>query len=81
MNQLEYTGSHKKVRVRCSCSSDYTEYDDFEISDFKTGINVKKTNWLNLTRLKRNGNYRRIGDFFKIDNFSAFGYIKYKQKN
>jgi hypothetical protein len=22
-----------------------------------------------------------IGDFFKIDNFSAFGYIKYKQKN
>jgi magnesium transporter len=25
-------------------ASDYTEYDDFEISDFKSGINVKKTN-------------------------------------
>jgi magnesium transporter len=46
MNQLEYTGSHKSLSQRCSCfvydASDYTEYDDFEISDFKSGINVKK---------------------------------------
>jgi magnesium transporter len=48
-------------------ASDYTEYDDFEISDFKTGINVKKTNWLNLHGL----NEMEIIDrrLFKIDNF------------
>jgi magnesium transporter len=50
-------------------ASDYTEYDDFEISDFKTGINVKKTNWLNLHGLNEMEIIEAIGDFFKIDNF------------
>jgi magnesium transporter len=68
MNQLEYTGSHKSSSQRCSFvydASDYTEYDDFEISDFKTGINVKKTNWLNLHGLNEMEIIEAIGDFLK----------------
>jgi magnesium transporter len=45
-------------------ASDYTEYDDFEISDFKTGINQKK-NWLNLHGLNEMEIIEAIGDFLK----------------
>ena len=73
MNQLEYTGSHKKFESEMQLfvydASDYIEYDNFEISDFKTGINVKKTNWLNLHGLNEMEIIEAIGDFFKIDNF------------
>ena len=73
MNHLEYTGSHKKFESEMQLfvydASDYIEYDNFEISDFKTGINVKKTNWLNLHGLNEMEIIEAIGDFFKIDNF------------
>jgi magnesium transporter len=59
MNQLEYTGSHKKFESEMQLfvydASDYTEYDDFEISDFKTELTSKQ---IQSPRLKRNGNYR-----------------------
>jgi magnesium transporter len=67
MNQLEYTGSHKslsEMQLFVYDASDYTEYDDFEISDFKTGINVK-TNWLNLHGLNEMEIIEAIGDFLK----------------
>jgi magnesium transporter len=68
MNQLEYTGSHKSLSQRCSCfvydASDYTEYDDFEISDFKTGINVKKQIG-SISTVNEMEIIEAIGDFLK----------------
>jgi magnesium transporter len=44
MNQLEYTGSHKSSEMQLFVydASDYTEYDDFEISVLRLELMSKK---------------------------------------
>jgi len=72
-NHLEYTGKHKKYESEMQLfvydDSEYAEYKDLEVSDFKDSINHKKNNWLNLHGLNEIEIIQAIGDFFKIDNF------------
>lgn len=72
-NHLEYTGKHKRFESEMQLfvydDSDYTEYKDLDVSDFKKCIVPQKNNWLNLHGLNEIEIIEAIGDFFKIDNF------------
>lgn len=72
-NHLEYTGKHKRFESEMQLfvfdDSNYTEFPDLDISDFKKCIDNKKNNWLNLHGLNEIDIIEAIGTFFKIDNF------------
>jgi magnesium transporter len=45
------------------------ECADFNVSDLKKNIDIKKTNWLNIHGLNDLDFLKSISDYFKIDNF------------
>jgi len=70
---LEYTGIHKKTdsEMQLFVYDDHNlaEFEDFNVSDLKKNIDVKKTNWLNIHGLNDLDFLKSISDYFEIDNF------------
>ena len=70
---LEYTGIHKKTdsEMQLFVYDDYNlaECEDFNVSDLKSNIDIKKTNWLNIHGLNDLDFLKSISDYFEIDNF------------
>ena len=70
---LEYTGIHKKTdsEMQLFVYDDHNmaECEDFNVSDLKKNIDVKKTNWLNIHGLNDLDFLKSISDYFEIDNF------------
>jgi len=70
---LEYTGIHKRTDSEMQLfvydDDNLSEYEDFNVSDLKKNIDVKKTNWLNVHGLNDLNFLKSISDYFEIDNF------------
>ena len=70
---LEYTGIHKRTDSEMQLfvydDDKLSEYEDFNVSDLKKNIDVKKTNWLNVHGLNDLNFLKSISDYFQIDNF------------
>jgi magnesium transporter len=70
---LEYTGIHKKTdsEMQLFVYDDHNlaECEDFNVSDLKDNIDIKKTNWLNIHGLNDLIFLKSISDYFEIDNF------------
>lgn len=70
---LEYTGIHKKTdsEMQLFVYDDHNlaECADFNVSDLKSNIDIKKTNWLNIHGLNDLDFLKSISDYFEIDNF------------
>lgn len=70
---LEYTGVHKRTDSEMQLfvydDDKLSEYEDFNVSDLKKNIDVKKTNWLNVHGLNDLNFLKSISDYFQIDNF------------
>ena len=70
---LEYTGIHKKTDSEMQLfvydDLNLSECADFNISDLKKNIDIKKTNWLNIHGLNDLYFLKSISDHFEIDNF------------
>jgi magnesium transporter len=70
---LEYTGIHKKTDSEMQLfvydDGNLAECADFNVSDLKKNIDVKKTNWLNIHGLNDLDFLKLISDYFEIDNF------------
>lgn len=70
---LEYTGIHKKTDSEMQLfvydDLNLAECEDFNVSDFKKNIDVKKTNWLNIHGLNDLDFLKSVSDYFEIDNF------------
>jgi magnesium transporter len=70
---LEYTGIHKRTDSEMQLfvydDLNLSECVDFNVSDLKKNIDVKKTNWLNIHGLNDIDLLKAVGDYFKIDNF------------
>jgi magnesium transporter len=70
---LEYTGIHKKTDSEMQLfvydDNNLAECADFNVSDLKKNIDVKKTNWLNIHGLNDLDFLKSISDYFEIDNF------------
>src|SRR3970282_1755008 len=70
---LEYTGIHKKTDSEMQLfvydDLNLAECADFNVSDLKKNIDVKKTNWLNIHGLNDLDFLKLISDYFEIDNF------------
>jgi magnesium transporter len=73
VNQLEYTGSHKQFESEMQLfvydNTDFTEYQDIEISDLVRSIDYSKVNWLNLHGLNELELVEAVGVIFSIDHF------------
>jgi magnesium transporter len=70
---LEYTGIHKRTDSEMQLfvydDDNLSEYENFNVSDLKKNIDVKKTNWLNVHGLNDLNFLKSISDYFEIDNF------------
>ncbi|MBA4318882.1 MAG: magnesium and cobalt transport protein CorA [Flavobacterium sp.] len=70
---LEYTGIHKKTDSEMQLfvydDLNLAECADFNVSDLKKNIDVRKTNWLNIHGLNDLDFLKSISDYFEIDNF------------
>lgn len=70
---LEYTGIHKKTDSEMQLfvydDGNLAECADFNVSDLKKNIDVRKTNWLNIHGLNDLDFLKSISDYFEIDNF------------
>ena len=70
---LEYTGIHKRTDSEMQLfvydDANLSEYANFNVTDLKKSIDVKKTNWLNIHGLNDLDLLKSIGDYFEIDNF------------
>ena len=70
---LEYTGIHKRTDSEMQLfvydDDNLSEYEDFNVSDLKKNIDVKKTNWFNVHGLNDLNFLKSISDYFEIDNF------------
>jgi magnesium transporter len=70
---LEYTGIHKRTDSEMQLfvydDDNLSEYEDFNVSDLKKNIDVKKTNWFNVHGLNDLNFLKSISDYFQIDNF------------
>ena len=70
---LEYTGIHKKTDSEMQLfvydDSNLDECENFNVSDLKNNIDIKKTNWLNIHGLNDLDFLKSISDYFEIDNF------------
>jgi magnesium transporter len=70
---LEYTGIHKntdsEMQLFVFDDTDFSEYNDFKVSDLNKSIDINKTNWLNIHGLNDLNLLKVIGDYFDIDNF------------
>ena len=70
---LEYTGIHKRTDSEMQLfvynDDNLSEYEDFNVSDLKKNIDVKKTNWINIHGLNDLDLLKSISDYFEINNF------------
>jgi magnesium transporter len=70
---LEYTGIHKRTDSEMQLfvydDSNFSEYDDFNVSKLGKSIDVQKTNWLNIHGLNDIELLKSISIYFKIDDF------------
>jgi magnesium transporter len=70
---LEYTGIHKKTDSEMQLfvydDLNLAECEDFNVSDLKKNIDLRKTNWLNIHGLNDLEFLKSISDYFEIDNF------------
>jgi magnesium transporter len=70
---LEYTGIHKKTDSEMQLfvydDLNLAECADFNVSDLKKNIDIRKTNWLNIHGLNDLEFLKSISDYFEIDNF------------
>jgi magnesium transporter len=70
---LEYTGIHKRTDSEMQLfvydDDNLSEYENFNVSDLKKNIDVKKTNWFNVHGLNDLNFLKSISDYFEIDNF------------
>ena len=70
---LEYTGIHKKTDSEMQLfvydDLNLAECEDFNVSELKKNIDVRKTNWLNIHGLNDLDFLKSISDYFEIDNF------------
>lgn len=73
MNNLEYTGIHKKTDSEMQLfvydDSYLSEYDDFNVVDLEKSIDVNKINWLNIHGLNDIDLLKSVANYFEIDNF------------
>jgi magnesium transporter len=73
MNNLEYTGIHKKTDSETQLfvydDSYLSEYDDFNVADLEKSIDVNKINWLNIHGLNDIDLLKSVANYFEIDNF------------
>jgi hypothetical protein len=83
MNQLGIPVAIQKVRVRDAAvrllMPQIIQNRCFEISDLR--LNCVKKQIIDSTQLKRNGNYRRAMEIFKIDNFLLSDILNTNRKN
>ena len=70
---LEYTGIHKRTDSEMQLfvydDLNLAECEDFNVSELKKNIDVRKTNWLNIHGLNDLDFLKSISDYFEIDNF------------
>ncbi|HQK39361.1 MAG TPA: magnesium/cobalt transporter CorA [Flavobacterium alvei] len=70
---LEYTGIHKKTDSEMQLfvydDLNLSEYQDFNVFDIEKCIDYQKTNWLNIHGLNNIDLLKKVGSYFKIDDF------------
>lgn len=72
-NNLEYTGIHKKTDSEMQLfvydDSNFSEYDDFNVSDLGKCIDLQKINWVNIHGLNDLDLLKDVANYFEIDDF------------
>ncbi|WP_309612633.1 magnesium/cobalt transporter CorA [Flavobacterium sp.] len=70
---LEYTGVHKYTQTEIQLfvydTNDLAEFHEFEVNEIHKHVDFNKTNWINVHGLNDIEIVKKIGDFFKVDNF------------
>lgn len=72
-HNLEYTGVHKEINSEVQLfvydGETLTEYREFNVDDLDKCIDIDKTNWLNIHGLNDIELLKKVGSYFKIEDF------------
>lgn len=70
---FEYTGNHIETKTDLQLfvydDSNLTEFQDFELNNLTSSIDLNKVNWLNMHGLNDVTKIKEIGNYLHIDNF------------